>query len=226
MANFFNAAAAHTYDEKNRALAPMADAMHFLIRLILADLPPQSRVLCVGVGTGAEIFSLAKEYPALSFVGVDPSEAMLEVCKERLEKENLGERCELIHGYVEDVPTDIPFAAVLSILVGHFIKKEERVAFYQNIHHRLLKGGIFINTELSFDVASSEFPHMLKEWEKVQRLMGATPESIASLPRVLTEVLTVLPPAEVENSICASGFLSPIQFFQSLMIRGWYAKKE
>ncbi|MBK9038033.1 MAG: hypothetical protein IPL83_02540 [Bdellovibrionales bacterium] len=45
--------AAKVYDEKNRQLAPIADNMHFLIRLVLKSAPAKARVLCVGVGTGA-----------------------------------------------------------------------------------------------------------------------------------------------------------------------------
>lgn len=225
MTEFFNVHASKSYDEKNRALSPITDNMHFLIRLILKDLPQKSRILCVGVGTGAEIFSLAKEYPEYMFVGVDPSGAMLEVCKERLVQEGVANKCVLIQGYVADVPTDKPFDAILSVLVGHFIKKEERLPFCQNIHQRLKDGGIFINTELSVDLRSSEFFSMLGEWAKVQSLMGATRESVASLPKVFKEVLTVLPPAEVESIIRTSGFLLPVQFFQSFMIRGWYAVK-
>ena len=52
--------------------------MHFLIGLVLKELPTDARILCVGVGTGAEIFSLAEEYPEWTFVGVDPSADMLE----------------------------------------------------------------------------------------------------------------------------------------------------
>ena len=55
--------AARAYDEKNRHLAPITDSMHFLIRLILKNAPVQARVLCVGVGTGAEILSLACSAP-------------------------------------------------------------------------------------------------------------------------------------------------------------------
>jgi len=225
MADFFNAPASKSYDEKNLALAPIADNMHFLIRLILKDLPPQSRILCVGVGTGAEILSLSKTYPEFSFVGVDPSAAMLEVCKERVEKEGIAERCTFIHGYVADVPKDMGFDAVLSILVGHFVKKEDRPDFYENIYRRLKDGGYFIDTEISFDLDSQGFTSMVTQWEKVQTLMGATPESVASLPKVLKEMLTVLPHAEVEDLMRASGFSLPIRFFQSFMIAGWYAKK-
>ncbi len=226
MADFFNTNASKSYDEKNRALAPIADNMHFLIRLILKDVPENSRILCVGVGTGAEIFSLAKEYPEYTFVGVDPSEAMLEVCRARVAEAGIADRCEFIHGYIHDVPAEASFDAVLSILVGHFIKKEERLSFYQNVHQRLKTGGYFINTEISFDLESPEFPLMMKEWEKVQTLMGATPESIASLPRAFKEVLTVLPSSEVEDIIRDGGFKLPVHFFQSFMISGWFAKKD
>lgn len=221
----FAGEAAQLYDKKNRALAPIADNMHFLVRLILKDAPRSARVLCVGVGTGVEIVSLAKEYPEWTFVGVDPSASMIEVCTERLAQAGIADRCSLLVGYVEDVPSEETFDAVLSILVGHFIKQADRLDFYQHIHQRLKEGGCFINTEISYDVESSEFLSMLLQWEKVQTLMGATPQSIASLPKVLKEILTVLPPAVVEASMRASGFSSPMHFFQAFMIRGWYAVK-
>ena len=56
---FFNREIAEAYDRRNSALAPISDALHFLMRLVLADLPIDARVLCVGMGTGAEILSLA-----------------------------------------------------------------------------------------------------------------------------------------------------------------------
>ena len=92
---------AMVYDERNRQLAPIADNMHFLIRLILKNAPEQARILSVGVGTGAEIISLSKSFPHWTFVGVDPSIGMLDVCRERLIEAGVRDRCELIHGYVE-----------------------------------------------------------------------------------------------------------------------------
>jgi len=226
MKDFFTSEAAKSYDEKNKQLAPIADNMHFLIRLILKDLPKDSRILCVGVGTGAEILSLAKEYPGWSFVGVDPSSSMLEVCRKRMEDAGIADRCTFIHGYAQDVPVGEKFDAALSILVGHFIKKEERVNFYEKIHELLSKGGYFVNTEISFDLDSKNFPSMLKNWERVQTLMGATPDSLKALPNLLRDPLTVLPPSEVENLFNAGGFMDPVRFFQAFMIIGWYARCE
>lgn len=225
MSDFFTKELARTYDEKNSKLAPIADNMHFLVRIILTSLPHNSRILCVGVGTGAEILSLAKEYPEWSFVGVDPSASMLEVCRERLKNEGVISRCELIHGYINDVPDGEKFDAALSILVAHFVKREERPGFYQQIIHQLKVGGYFVSAEISFDLDSEEFPSMMENWKRVQLKMGATAESLQSLPLMLREKLSVLPPSETENLLRASGIDCPIRFFQAFMITGWYGKK-
>lgn len=225
MSQFFNKQASQNYDDKNSKLASISDCMHFLIRLTLKDLPQRSRILCVGVGTGAEILSLSKEFPQWTFVGLDPSESMLEVCRERLEKAGVLQRCELIVGYIQDLPSTEQFDAVLSILVGHFVKPEERLRFYTNMVARTRKDGYFIDAEISFDLESPEFTSMLKNWEQVQSLMGATTESLASLPTQLKEILTVLPPHRVERLMIESGIKNPIRFFQAFMISAWYGIK-
>ncbi len=224
MTNFFNEQVSNSYDERNSGLKPIINNVHFLIKLLLKDLPENSRILCVGVGTGTEIISLAKENPDWKFVGVDPSESMIEVCKQKLAEAGILNRCELITGYIEDAPKE-EFDAVLSILVGHFIKEENRLPYYKNIFERLKLGGQFINTEISFDLDSDNFPTMLGNWKKVQTLMGATPESLEKLPSLMRSNLTILPPEKTEELMRSQGFSSPTRFFQSLMIIGWYAAK-
>jgi len=216
---------ARAYDEKNQQLAPIADTMHFLIRLILKNAPVKARVLCVGVGTGAEIFSLASAFPDWTFVGVDPAVGMLDVCREKLKMSGVLDRCELIQGYVEDIPDGERFDIALSILVAHFVKHEDRLHFYKAMTDRLCANGILVNTEISFDLASKEFPLMLKNWESVQLLLGAPPESIANLPQVLREMLSVISPKETESLLRKSGIRLPIRFYQAFMISGWYGSK-
>ena len=217
--------AARSYDERNRQLAPIVENLHFLIRLILKNAPVHTRVLCVGVGTGAEILSLSKSFPEWTFVGVDPSIGMLDVCRERLSNAGLLNRCELIHGYVQDVPPGENFDAALSILVAHFVKREERLSFYQAMCGRLRTGGFLINTEISFDLDSREFPLMLKNWEAIQSMMGAAPESLANLAVQLRKMLSVISPVETENLLSQSGINLPVRFFQAFMISGWYGIK-
>jgi tRNA (cmo5U34)-methyltransferase len=216
---------ARVYDERNKQLAPIIDNLHFLIRLILKDAPVRARVLCVGVGTGGEILSLSKTFPEWTFVGIDPSIGMLDVCRERLSNAGVLNRCELIHGYVHDVPQGENFDAALSILVAHFVKREDRLNFYRAMCDRLCTNGILINVEISFDLKSQEFPLMLRNWEAIQSMMGATAESLANLSMQLREMLTVLSPIETESLLNQSGIHLPVRFFQAFMISGWYGIK-
>lgn len=226
MIDFFNKDVSQSYDEKNKRLAPIVENMHFLIRLILQNLPEDARILCVGVGTGAEIFSLSRIYPKWQFVGVDPSAAMLEVCKTRLQEEGIAQRCTLIHGDVHNVPDRAEFDAVLAVLVGHFIPRDEKKKFYRAMQSRLKTGGIFINTEISYDLSSPQFPAMLENWARVQGMAGANPQSLQDLSMTLRDVLCVLPIHETENLIRAAGIKTPVHFFQSFMINGWFGKRE
>jgi tRNA (cmo5U34)-methyltransferase len=92
----------------------------------------RARVLCVGIGTGAEILSLSKEFPEWTFVGIEPSIGMLDVCRERISKTKLIlDRCEFIQGYVHDAPVGENFDIALSILVGHFVKHQDKLNYYK-----------------------------------------------------------------------------------------------
>jgi tRNA (cmo5U34)-methyltransferase len=227
MSQFFNDEASKSYDEKNSKLAAISDNLHFLIRLILKDLPARARILCVGVGTGAEILSLAKEYPEWTFLGLDPSEGMLKVCRERLTQAGVMNRCELKQGYVQDAPLGENFDAALSVLVAHFVPRTERLEFFQNMSSRLKKGGYLLNAEISFDLNSKEFLSMVNNWAKVQVLMGGDPEKInAILPQTLKDVLSVLSPKETQTLLQQAGIPLPVQFFQAFMIAAWYGKKD
>ncbi|GFO57470.1 SAM-dependent methyltransferase [Geomonas sp. Red276] len=223
--DFFTKEAAQLYDQKNSKLFPISDCVHFLMGLILKDIPARSRILCVGAGTGAEILSLSRSFPEWRFLALDPSLAMLDLCRERVEAAGVADRCEFVHGYVQDLPDEAVFDAVLSVFVAHFVARDQRSGFYRHMTNRLRKDGYLIDVEISFDLDSAEFPSMLKNWEALQTLMGATPDSLASLPKQLKEILTVLPPTETEALIRESGLGCPVRFFQSLMIHGWYGKK-
>ncbi|GAA5053471.1 class I SAM-dependent methyltransferase [Erythrobacter westpacificensis] len=215
---------AEAYDQRNSGLQPIADSLHFLMGLVLDRLPEQARILCVGVGTGAEILALANDHPGWTFTGVDPSAEMLEVGRRRLKDAGVLDRCRLVQGYVGDV-TDTDFDAAVSLLDAHFIKADERPAFYRAIYDRLKPGGCFISAEISAALDAPEFPLMLDNWKQVQRLMGASNESLAKLEGMLRTTLGVVSPADTEALWRDAGFPLPVPFFQAFMVRGWHALK-
>ncbi len=223
-ASFFDQDMATAYDRRNSGLKPISDCLHFLMRLALDDLPDDARLLCIGVGTGAEILSLAHHKPGWTFVGVDPSEEMLEVGRQRLKEAGVLDRCHLIRGYIDDV-AEQAFDGAVALLVAHFIKLADRPAYYDAIYERLQAGGHFLSAEISCELDAPEFPAMLQNWEQVQTLMGATPASLASLPDTLRSILGVVSPAHTKALWQDAGFTRPVDFFQAFMIRGWHARK-
>ncbi|MBK6920079.1 MAG: class I SAM-dependent methyltransferase [Deltaproteobacteria bacterium] len=221
----FTPAVAQQYDERNRALAPIGEHMHFLVALLLDALPSDAEILCVGVGTGAEVLSLAAAFPGWRFVGVDPSAAMLEVCRDRLAAAGVQDRCELRHGYVHEMPDAPRFDAVLSMLVGHFVPTSERGDYYAALVQRARPGGTVVNVEVSCDLDAPELPAMLEAWAQLQRRMGAPPESLVDLPARMRSMLAILPHAAIEALLREAGIAVPVRFLQSFLITGWFGAR-
>jgi len=222
----FSEEMAKNYDASNSHLAPISENLHFLIKLILKELPDNAQILCVGAGTGAEILALANEFPNWTFMALEPSSAMLDVCKERVAKAGFGDRCEFFNGFLEQLPGDAKYDSVISLLVAHFIAGADRKHFYKNMSHRLRSGGYFIDGEISYDLESEEFPSMLNNWRAMQLLRGASSQVLERISQQLKEMLSVLAPYKVEALLCECGIERPIQFFQSFMIVAWYWQKK
>lgn len=224
---FFDKSPPGAYDERNSRLSAISNNLHFLNGLILKGLPENARILCVGVGTGAEIFSLAHANPGWRFDGIDPSMSMLDDCRKRLEKEGILDHCSLFRGYLSEFRSSHQYDAVLCILVMHFVQDlGERQNMFKDMASRLKPGGVLINAEISYDMNDKKFPSILENWKRVQHLMGATKESLDNIQTMMKQNLLVLPPLRTEELIVKAGFPMAIQFFQSVLIHGWYAQKD
>lgn len=222
----FNATVAESYDERFQKISPIRENLNFLIRLVLEDLPEDARILCIGVGTGIEIVELAKAYPQWRFTGVEPSAHMLDVYRSKLSKCGLMDRCDLVHGYVSDLPPGGAFDAVLCLLVTQFVTENaKRQEMFDSMAEQLKAGGYLINAEISGDMSSAKFHNMFEKWKGMHRLAGATAPEADNMINALKEYVAVAPPAVIERYLESSGFSEPVQFYQSLLIHAWYARK-
>lgn len=103
--------------------------------------PPAGRVLDVGCGTGVLLQKLARKYPRVTPVGVDPVPEMLAVARGRLPPGT-----ELREGWAEELPfEDNDFDAVVSCSVFHYARQP--VAALIEMSRVLRPGGELLITD-------------------------------------------------------------------------------
>lgn len=225
MAALFDKSAA-TYDRQWERMAPLRDCLHMLMEAVFTELPDNARVLCVGAGTGAELVQLAQAFPGWTFTAVDPSEAMLAICKQRTEELGLSERCAFHAGYIDTLETPASFDAATAILVSQFLlDKVARTRFFQNIADRLVPGGILVSADLSAKLSSPSGAALMEVWLRVMKAGGLDEEALNRMRDAYSRDVAVAPAEDIEGIITAGGFESPVEFFQAGMIHSWYSTK-
>ena len=215
---------AAAYDQRFAKLAAMRDALHLLISAVLADLPAEARILCVGAGTGAELVYLAQKFPQWRFTAVEPSAPMLEVCRRKAEECGITPRCVFHEGYLDSLPPSEAFDAAASLNVSHFIlDPEARAGFFRAIAGRLRPGGYLVSADLASDTASETYQSLLDVWMRLMRETGSSPAQLEQLRVAYGRDVAVLPVEQVSSIIASGGFEPPVLFLQTCLIHAWYA---
>lgn len=213
------------YDKQWARMAPIRDNLNFLLESIFVDLPADARILCVGVGTGAELAYLAQTYPGWTFTAVDPSGAMLDVCRQRAEAEGYLSRCYFHEGYLDSLATQDRHDGATCFLVSQFILPQEaRTEFFRGIANRLVPGGVLASSDLASDIESSAYAALLPVWLNVMA-PGVQTERLERTRAAYAKDVAVLPPKRVASIIESAGFEPPIQFFQAGLMHAWFTRR-
>lgn len=217
---------AASYDQQWSRLAPINNALHLLTCAVLSELPANSKILCVGSGTGAEIFHLAQKFPGWRFAAVEPSKAMMDVFQRRAEAEGISHRCVFHNGYLDSLPVSEPFDAATAFLVSQFIlDREARSQFFGSIAERLTPAGILVSSDLAGDLGAKESMDLLAVWFRVMSASITDPERLRQMREAYQRDVAVLPPLVVGDIIRGGRFDSPVLFFQAGLIHAWYARR-
>lgn len=222
----FDAEHAATYDERWAPLAPLRDSLHLQIGLILHQLPTNARVLCAGVGTGAELAMLAQRFPGWRFLACDPSSPMLDRCRDRAEKEGFADRCEFHAAYVNDLPEAEPYDAATALLVSHFIvDPQKRIGFFRDIATRLKPDGLLITADLC-RVNEAQQDHLMNVWQQMMIHAGATGEQVEAMLTAYERDVSLVTPGVLRKLLTTAGFTAPVLFSQSLLIHAHFARRQ
>ncbi|PAU88952.1 SAM-dependent methyltransferase [Pseudomonas sp. WN033] len=217
---------ASSYDERWAKTAPIRDALHFLLQAVLAELPSNARILCVGAGTGEEIGYLAERFPNWRFVAVEPSGAMLDVCRQKADKAGFISRCDFHEGYLDTLPAQEPFDAATCFLVSQFIlERDARIGFFNSIAARLRPEGILASSDLASDVSSSQYSALLQTWLNMMLASDIPAAGVEQMRAAYAKDVAILPPAQIESIIREGGFDNPVGFYQAGLIHAWFSRR-
>jgi tRNA (cmo5U34)-methyltransferase len=218
---------ASSYDERWARTAPIREALHFILEAVFAELPADARILCVGAGTGAEIVHLAKRFPRWSFTAVEPSGAMLDVCRDKAVKEGFASRCDFHEGYLESLPDQGEFDGATCFLVSQFIlDRDARVDFFRAIATRLSPGAILASSDLASDVGSAQYEALLRPWLTMMATAGLSAAAVEQMRATYAKDVAILPRAQIASIIRSAGFDEPIPVYQAGLIHAWFSRRE
>lgn len=222
----FDQGRASSYDKRVAKLAPMRDALHLLVSMVLSELPTDARILCVGVGTGSELIDLAQAFPHWQFTTVEPAAPMLDICRQKAEACGITSRCTFHEGYLDSLPATDAFDATTCLLVSHFfVQPDQRCQFFQQIAARLRPNGYLVSSDLASDMSTPAYQSLAKIWTRTLRYAEVPSEEIEKMRASWGRDVGVLPPQEVASIIASSGFDTPVLFFQTHLIHAWYAQR-
>lgn len=149
-------------------------------------------ILDLGCGTGLELEYFFRRDPEAAVTGIDLSEGMLAVLKEKFPDKALT----LVRGSYFDVPLgESCFDAAVSVESLHHFTKEEKTALYRKLHTALRNGGYFILTDY-FAVSEAEEQFLRGELLRLKAEQGLsdgefyhydTPLTVAHEIRALTD---------------------------------------
>jgi len=223
----FNNTLANEYEKGIRRTLPSYDAMLRLTHTFYhSTLPEQAEFLIVGSGSGNEILQFAEKRPHWSFVGIDPSEAMLQIAEERLKP--LPNNMSLHQGTILDpLLPSVKFDAASCILVLHFIDDyQEKLATLKEIANNLKPGAPFVlvskygqlgslETELQFDLWRAY-------WLQHTKL---SPSEVAEMEKSIRS-LSFMREEDILSLLRQAGFTEPSRFFATTLFGGWICYKE
>ncbi len=216
---------AAAYDRHWVKLSALKDVLHLFTRIVLSELPEHAHILCIGAGTGDDIFGLAHHYPQWRFTAVDPSASMMEICREKAQEQGIASRCSFHADYLSSLNPADKFDAATCLLASHFIKdKEERRNLFRETASRLVPDGILVSADFSGDRSAPAFDNQLSLWLQMMRYADVSIREVEKMRTSLDDYVSVLAPDEIERLISSSGFSSPILFFRAALVHAWHAK--
>ena len=180
----------------------------------------------VGCGTGIELATFGTAKPRWRITGVDPSDQMIRLAREKLRARGLADRLELLCGYTDDLPAEPVFDAVTLFNVMHFLPDDgSKLALLKAISTRLGNGGYFVMVDLHGDPDTAEFERLMAGWQMFMLLRGLSTEEREVFLNRLSAGMHYVPESRVLELLREAGFGDITQFYKAFLYGGWVARR-
>jgi tRNA (cmo5U34)-methyltransferase len=217
------------YDAAIRSFCGAYEEIFKLSHCCLREtLPQRAKVLVVGAGTGMEIIEFAPLNPDWSFHGIDPSEKMLSLAREKISEKNIRNKISLIQGYVDDLSDNESFDAATCILVMHFQKDDgAKLDLLKSISRYLKPGAPFILVDGCGKPDSRVFKKNLNAWKQYPVMHGLKPDYVEkAFNKTILKMVRFVPESRILELLREAGFTKVFKFYSGFLYGGWTAYKK
>lgn len=217
------------YEKNTRISVPTYDGLFMMVRSYFrAQLgEKEASLLVVGAGGGNDLSAWGPSNPKWTFTGVDPSEEMLHIAKNKAAQLGLESRVELIQGTIDDIPLSKPkFDAASCILVLHFIDDEqEKLKLLRIIKDNLKSGAPFVLVSAYGDRDSSELYDRINVWKSFFLDAGYEKSKADDMGKVIMNI-SFIPESQIAQLLKGAGFTNITRFYSTGLFAGWICQAE
>lgn len=166
-----------TWDQNNTVANPLrTEQLDLLLSILVNTFEPNTWMCDLGYGSGqveARIFELL---PQAQIVGVDQSDAMMQLAEERLRP--YQRQFKSIKGHIGDLQSiglpGHPYQHVIAIQSLHHLSQAEMQTTYRYIYSLLNPGGLFLLLDRMRVESPSLWPLYRVVWERLDQLHSTT----------------------------------------------------
>ncbi|MFJ7737366.1 class I SAM-dependent methyltransferase [Lysinibacillus sp. NPDC097287] len=217
------------YEKNARISIPTYDTLFTMVQSYFrAQLGEKAAsLLVIGAGGGNELSAWGPSNPQWTFTGVDPSEDMLQIAKNKSDQLGLESRVRLLQGTTDELPlTDSKFDAASCILVLHFVNEEqEKIKLLKTIKDNLKPGAPFVLVSAYGDPDGEELQDRINVWKSFFLDAGYEKSKVDEMGKGIMNI-SFIPENKIKWLLEESGFTNITQFYSTGLFAGWICHRE
>jgi tRNA (cmo5U34)-methyltransferase len=214
------------YDDRIRRVAPGYDLLQDAVASALeTTLGEDARLLVVGAGTGAEIRAMGRARPGWHFTAVDPSAAMLDRCRRRMQAAGLDERVTYVCERVEDWTPSAPFDGATAVFVSHFLDAAATRRFFGAVARSLQKTAPLVVADLFADGPGTDPERLRAAWRRWCLRNGMSDEEVETARARMDEGISAVSEATLTALLGEVGCAAPTRLFQCFRWGAWWTRR-